>query len=335
MSKKPHSSRGILNELLHKRFAFLNLLIQRSHAWFFLALIIVILTNSKYPNFYSEGLYQNLKSYSSPKNLESKFLALPSLYPQKIINSTFPPLTTAKSIFIVDPLSSVVLYSKNETSKLLPASTTKLMTAVVALESCNIDQVVSVKREKVDGTIIGLSFGELITVKDLLSATLIASANDAAFALADNCSEGYESFLQRMNQKALQLNMKNTHFSNPAGLDSVDLYSTAQDLSKLARVAFLESPIIEQISNVRTLTLNNTLSNKTYPLTNLNELLFSLPGVIAGKTGTTDGAGQNLITLTNRQGKELIVVVLGSQNRFEEASMLIEWAYANFEWVEY
>ncbi len=334
MSKKPHSSRGISNGLLHKRFVFLNLLIQRSHAWFFLALIIVLLINSKYPNFYSEGLYQNLKSYSSPKNLESKFLTSPSLYPQKITSSP-PPATTAKSLFIVDPLSSVVLYSKNETSKLLPASTTKLMTAVVALENCNIDQVVTVKREKVDGTVIGLSAGEQITIKDLLSATLIASANDAAFALADNCSENYNSFMFRMNQKASELNMKDTHFSNPAGLDSVDLYSTSQDLSKLARVAFLESPIIEQISNTRTLTLNNTLSNKTYPLTNLNELLFSLPGVIAGKTGTTDGAGQNLITLTNRQDKELIVVVLGSQNRFEEAGLLIEWAYANFDWVEY
>ncbi len=335
MSKKQHSSLEILRGSLLKNSRFVRLLSSKTIIVFCLGLIVVILANSKYPNFYSDELYLNLKPFSSPKSLDSKFFSEPSSYPQRILSASLPPQTSAKSLFVVDPLSSVVLFSKNKDSKLLPASTTKLMTAVVALENCNPEKVVPVKRSRVDGTVIGLSEGENITVKNLLFATLIASANDAAFALADNCAENYNSFIFRMNQKAQELNMKDTQFSNPAGLDSPNLYSTAEDLAKLAKVAFIESPVIEEISNTRTLVMTNNLANKTYPLTNLNELLFSVPGVVAGKTGTTDGAGQNLITLTNRENKDLIIVLLGSQNRFEESQNIIEWAYQNFEWINY
>lgn len=335
MSKKRPSSREISNDSRHRFSSFVKVISKKSFVLFFFGLVFVLLVNTKSPNFYSDKLFQNLESFTSPQSVDSKFISPPSSYPQKKVNSPLPPFTTSKSLFIVDPASSVVLFSHNPDSKLLPASTTKLMTAVVALESCVPDKVAIVKREHVDGTVIGLSQGERITVRNLLFATLIASANDAAFALADNCADSYQAFIARMNQKAVALNMHDTNFSNPAGLDSSDLYSTAGDLAKLAKVAFIESPIIEQISNTRTLVMNNNLANKTYPLTNLNELLFNVPGVIAGKTGTTDGAGQNLITLTDRNGRELIVVLLGSQNRFEESKLFIEWAYQNFDWVEY
>ncbi len=335
MSKKQPSSREISNESRHRFSAFVRVLGKKSIALFFFGIIFVLLVNTKSANFYSDKLFQNLDSFTSPQSVDSKFINSPSSYPQKKFNSTLPPLTSAKSLFIVDPISNVVLFSHNPDSKLLPASTTKLMTAVVALESCVPDKVAIVKRNRVDGTVIGLSLGERITVRNLLFATLITSANDAAFALADNCADSYQAFITRMNEKAVSLNMLDTNFSNPAGLDSSDLYSTAGDLAKLAKVAFIESPIIEQISNTKTLVINNNLANKTYPLININELLFNVLGVIAGKTGTTEGAGQNLITLTDRNGRELIVVLLGSENRFEESKLFIEWAYQSFDWVEY
>ncbi len=335
MSKKRPSSRETLKGSRHKFSSFLAVLGKKYPALFFFALVFVLLINTKSPNYYSDKLFQNLKSFTSPQTINTKFLSLPSSYPQKNQNSSLSPFTTSKSLFVVDPNSSVILFAHNPDSKLLPASTTKLMTALVALESCVPDQVAIVKRARVDGTVIGLSQGERITVRNLLFATLISSANDAAFALADNCSADYQTFIYRMNERAKELNMNDTNFSNPAGLDSPDLYSTAGDLAKLAKAAFLESPIIEQISNTRALVMNNTLAGKTYSLTNLNELLFNVPGVIAGKTGTTDGAGQNLVTLTDRNGRDLIIVLLGSQNRFEESKLFIEWAYQNFSWVDY
>lgn len=335
MSKKPRRSRAISSVSRHKFRYFFSVLGKKSLASFALGLIFILVLNTKAPNFYTDEPFVNQKTFTTPKELDLKFFNSPSSYPEKLPLAPLPPFTSAKSLFIIDPISSVVLFEKNPENKLLPASTTKLMTALVALEKCVPDQIAFVSRSHVDGTAIGLSQGERITVRNLLFATLVASANDAAFALADNCADSYESFITRMNQKASELNMISTHFSNPAGLDAADLYSTAGDLAKLARAAFVESPIIEQISNTRTLVINNSLSNKTYPLTNLNELLFRVPGVIAGKTGTTEGAGQNLITLTNRDGHELIIVILGSQNRFEESALFIEWAYQNFHWVEY
>ena len=257
--------------------------------------------------------------------------ATESALPKRNETFTDAPETTAQAVVVIDEKTGNILYSKNPDLKHLPASTTKLMTALVALEKCSPDDIITVSALQRDGSVMGLNEGDKITVKDLLKGLLISSGNDAAFALAQNCAQSYDDFINKMNQKAHDLQMSNSHFANPAGYDDELQYSTADDLAKLARVA-TANPLIANIVKTKSTVVTDVSGLKTYYLENVNKLLGVVDGLDGVKTGETQGALENLISKTTRGGNSIIISVLGSKDRFGETQKLIEWAFANFTW---
>lgn len=255
-------------------------------------------------------------------------------------NSTYPtpqksyaeaPQVTAMAAAVIDNKTGVSMYEKNPNLRHLPASTTKLMTALVALQRCSLGDVITVGSVEGDGSQMGLKVGDRITVENLLYGLLIPSGNDAAYVLARNCGESYPQFIAAMNEKAKDLNMQNTHFVNPAGYDDTLQYSTAADLALLARVA-VANPTIAKIVKIKSTVVTDVTGTRTYYLENVNKLLGVVPGIEGVKTGETDGALENLVTKTTRDGNSILVVVLGSQDRFGDSKSLIEWAFKNYSW---
>ncbi len=243
-----------------------------------------------------------------------------------------PQSITARSATVIDAKTGLTLFEKNATLKHLPASTTKLMTALISLEKCSPDTVITIGEFEGEGTQMGLSAGDQITVENLLYGLLINSGNDAATALVAGCAQSPNNFTASMNQKAEDLEMKDTHFTNSTGFDDDLQYSTAEDLAKLANVA-ISNPIISKIVKVKSTVVTDFTGNKTYYLENINELLGIIDGLEGIKTGQTEGSLENLITKTTRNGNSVIVVVLGSEDRFTETQNLIEWAFNSYSWV--
>jgi D-alanyl-D-alanine carboxypeptidase (penicillin-binding protein 5/6) len=242
-----------------------------------------------------------------------------------------PPSLSAHSLMALDANSMVTLYEKEANLRLLPASTTKIMTALVVLEHYPLDQVLTVKEMKVDGNQIKLLPGERITVENLLYGTLVGSGNDAALVLAENFPGGTEAFVEAMNQKAKDLGLLDTHFTNPIGLDKAGHYSTAKDLAKLT-VEAIKNSVFLRIVSTSAVAISDVTGEINHFLKNTNELIGKLEGVRGVKTGWTQNAGECLITLTERNGEKVVTVVLGSQDRFGETQKLIEWIFTNFSW---
>lgn len=242
-----------------------------------------------------------------------------------------PPALTAQSVVIVDVDSKVPLFSKNPQQELRPASTTKIMTALVALESLPLDRVVTLKTVKKVGQTMGLEPGDQITIENLLYGTLVKSGNDAAHALAQVYPGGETAFVNRMNQKAQELGLTHTQFQNPSGLDQYQHYSTVRDLTVLAAEA-LKNPIFSQMVSIAGLTVTDLQGETVYELENVNELLASVPGVKGIKTGWTDLAGECLITYVERNNHRVVFSIMGSQDRFGETKLLINWVFSNFTW---
>ena len=248
---------------------------------------------------------------------------------------TFSPAVTAEGITIVDVVSGVTLLEKNPDSRLFPASTTKIMTALVALSEYGLLDVVTVKNgPEVEGQKMGLLKGETITVENLLYGILVHSANDAAFALASHDPHGIEEFITKMNKKAVELHLTNTHFTNPAGFDDPSHYTTARDLIRLSLFA-LKNPEISKIVAIPQITVSDTTYVYFHTLKNVNELLGKIPGVSGFKTGFTEGAGQSLVTTVQRKGHTILIVILKSQDRFGETETLLNWVFGNFTWKEF
>lgn len=253
-------------------------------------------------------------------------------YPVQKENYQPPPDISAASVVVIDVKSGLALFEKNPQTKLLPASTTKLMTALVALEKCSLEQIVTVGEVEKEPTSMGLAPGDNISVRDLLYGLLVASGNDAAYTLAASCASSVAQFVKEMNFKARELGFRNTHFTNPAGFDDPAHYTTAQDLAKLARVA-ITNPTVAKIVSTKSTVVTDATGNKTYFLENINELLGEVEGIEGIKTGQTEGSQEVLVTQTTRNGHTIITVVLGSLDRFAESKSLIEWAFANHVWV--
>lgn len=251
--------------------------------------------------------------------------------PVQVVNFQFPAEISAKAAVVLDAKTHASLFEKNSSLKHLPASTTKLMTALVALEKCEPNNVVTVKSIEEGGTQMGIQIGDNITVENLLYGLLINSGNDAAAALAASCSDSESEFITAMNQKAASLEMTNTHFVNSTGFDDNYQFSTALDLAKLSSVA-ISNPLISKIVKTKSTVVTDVTGTKTYYLKNINELLETVDGLEGIKTGQTEGSRENLITKTTRKGNSVVVVVLGSDDRFTESQNLIEWAYQYYAW---
>lgn len=247
--------------------------------------------------------------------------------------STFPVLS-AQGAMAVDLSSGVSLYEKQVDAPLLPASTTKIVTALVALDSYELDQILIVgKGVSVDGQKMGLFVGEQMKFEDLLYGLLVFSANDAAETLAGNYPGGHDAFISAMNAKAKDLSMRNTHFDNPVGLDTVGQYSTAKDLVRASEVA-MRNPEFAKVVGTKNIVVKDVSQKFSYNLRNVNELLGSVPGVLGVKTGWTENARENLVTYIERDGHQIMIVILGSQDRFGETKELINWIFENYDWQE-
>lgn len=265
------------------------------------------------------------------------------IYPQKITKaySDLPiltdgakyPVLSAQSVMAIDLTSGVTLYEKDTNKALLPASTTKILTALVAMDTYSPEQVLKVGRISVEGQKMGLVWGEEMKFIDLLNGLLIYSANDAAEVLAQNHPSGRGVFIGLMNKKVKDLGLTNSHFTNPVGLDDGAQYSTTRDLAIVAKYA-MQNLVFAEIVGTKEKTVSSVDGRFSHKLVNINKLLGDVPGVLGVKTGWTENARENLVTYVDRNGRKIMVVVLGSSDRFGETKELIEWIYNNYTWIE-
>lgn len=238
---------------------------------------------------------------------------------------------SARGIVVLDVDSHVYLFKRNEDMLLSPASTTKLLTALVALDEYNLDDIVTIGAPSVGGQLMGLVQGEKITVENLLYGALIQSGNDAALALAAHYKGGVDSFVDLMNVKAKELHMEQSHFTNPMGFDGVEHKVTTKDLSLLALAAMQNTTITKMVA-IPQITVSDVNHIYFHKLANVNQLLGKIPGVAGIKTGWTEEAGENLITYVERNTHKVIVVVLHSKDRFKDTTKLIDWVFENYKW---
>lgn len=240
------------------------------------------------------------------------------------------PTISASSALVKDMTSNLVLYSKDPNKKVPIASTTKIMTALVAVLYFKPNDNLEVKGSGNFGSVMGLKVGERLSFRSLLYGMLLNSGNDAAFTIAENYPGGVREFVSQMNQKADDMELLNTHFDNPAGFDSSYHYSSASDLARISEIAQSNSQIARVVATKET-TVASLDKGTVHTLKNLNQLL-SIPGVLGIKTGTTPAARENLVGLIERDGQKLLTVVLGSDDRFGETKALIDWTFSNFSW---
>ena len=260
------------------------------------------------------------------KNDEKVFADLPQIKD----NSPFP-IVSAQAVLIVDLNSGVTLYEKDTDKKLLPASTTKIVTALVAMEYYPLDKILTVGRVNVEGQKMNLVYGEKISVNNLLYGLLVYSANDAAEALAQNYLGGRNGFIFAMNAKAKELHLTNSYFLNPSGLDGNKHYSTARDLVRLSWIA-MENPLFAKIVATKQKTVRSEDGKIVHKLTNINKLLNEKEGILGVKTGWTEEARENLVTYVDRDQKKILITVMASRDRFGETKELINWVFENYEW---
>ncbi|MBI2019184.1 D-alanyl-D-alanine carboxypeptidase [Candidatus Daviesbacteria bacterium] len=242
------------------------------------------------------------------------------------------PSFSARAVLIKDLGTGSALFQKDVNISYPIASTTKIITALVANEYFKQNSVLTVgKSAAMPGSKVGLYQGEDLSFRSLLYGMLLNSGNDAAFALAENYPGGVLGFVSAMNKKVMDLELKNTHFDNPAGFDSPKHYSSAADLAVITEEALKDSTLARIFATKETNIVS--LDKKyTHQLFNLNRLLSDVKGVLGVKTGTTEGAKENLVTLVERDGHKVLLVLLGSDSRFAETTKLIDWTYSNFDW---
>lgn len=232
---------------------------------------------------------------------------------------------SAEKAIVIDAETDRVLYEKNADSRALIASTTKMMTALIVCEQCNVLDRVKIPKEAVgiEGSSMYLKEGEILTVQELLYGLMLQSGNDAAVALAIYCGGTVEGFVQLMNDKAASLGLTNTSFENPNGLDGVNHYSSARDLAKLASYA-MENPIFARTVSTKSVRIGERT------LTNHNKLLWRIEGAEGVKTGYTKAAGRTLVSSTERNNRRIIVVTLNASDDWNDHKQLTENGFSHF-----
>lgn len=274
--------------------------------------------------------YYNILAYNQNSFIQKNDTDSFNIAPIPFTKSNVQPEITAEGVYIVDLPSFTPIYERNPHMQLFPASTTKIITALVAYDIYKPDQVITVKRVLTEGQVMGLFEGERITVENLLYGTLIHSGNDAAFALAD--AYGMEEFMKLMNQKTQELGMKNSHFDNPTGLDSPSQISSPYDLA-LAGRALLKNPYLKKMVSIKEITISDIDYKIFHPLSNVNKLLGEVQGLGGLKTGYTENAGENLVSFYKSGEHEFIIVILKSLDRFEDTRTIIRWINEQVEYI--
>lgn len=298
--------------------------------------ILVLLAFLLFFLWYPGQNYYMVTQFGTAKKELKKFISPPSPAPYPVNRTGIYPGAelTAISAVVQDAASGVYLFRRASTMQLSPASTTKVLSALVVLDTMNLDDVVMVGEAKNNGQSIGLVLGERLTVENLLYGMLIQSGNDAGYALASAYPAGIDAFISAMNKKAQDLHLSMSHFTNPVGYDDPGHYMTAEDLARLADVA-LQNKIIAKMVAIPQITISDVTHTYFHKLSNVNQLLGKIPGVAGIKTGWTEEAGENLVTLIERNGRKIIIVVLHSKDRFGDTIRLIDWVFGNYEWEEF
>lgn len=253
--------------------------------------------------------------------------------------SSPPPDITARSAILIDAETGEVLYDKKSDTRLPPASTTKILTAIIAIESGRLDEQVRVSQRAAatPGSSMHLYPGQMITLRELVTGLMLRSGNDAAVAIAEHLAGSVDEFVNMMNGKAAHLGAFNSHFRNPNGLTAPGHYSTAFDLAWMARYA-LTNPIFAEIVNTRETTIE-WLDRKGHGhdknLRNTNKLLWMFEEADGVKTGTTGEAGPCLVSSATRGNQRLIAVVLHDHSRWYDSMRLLKYGFDNFDLYEY
>lgn len=241
------------------------------------------------------------------------------------------PTLSAASFALFDPVSKAFYAGQDMDARRPMASTTKIMTALLALELLDLDTVVTVPSDAVgtEGSSVYLFAGEQITVRTLLYALMLSSANDAAVTLALCASGSIEDFASRMNERAAALGMVNTHFCNPHGLPNGEHYSTARDMALLTAAA-LENATFAQIVATKRYTAPQNGTGAERLFVNHNKLLSGLDGAVGVKTGYTRASGRCLVSAATREGLTLIAVTLQAPNDWRDHTALLEWGFSQY-----
>lgn len=285
------------------------------------------------------------------KSLVIIFMLIFILHTSMCYALTEQPEISADAAILIDSSSEKVLYSKNENQKMYPASTTKILTAILTIENCNLNDVVTVPYEAISSitsgySVAALQAGEQLTVEQLLQVMLVHSANDAANVLAFHVSGSIENFAELMNNKVSELGLTNTHFTNPSGMHDENHYTTAHDLAIIMKYC-MKNDTFRSLSSLKYCTIPATNKYDVRVFNTTNELLiydnrdvssnYYYKYVIAGKTGYTTQAKNCLVSVAKKENLELICVVLSAgiypnnvSAKFVDTKSIFDYGYNNY-----
>ena len=244
------------------------------------------------------------------------------------------PSISAETAVLIDAVSGKVLYDRRMDAHMYPASTTKILTAMLAAEEADPEEIVTVSENAAgqEGSSIYLTAGEKITMKDLLYGMMLRSGNDAATAVAEAIAGDTETFAELMNERTASLGLKNSHFVNPSGLQDENHYSSAYDLAMITRQA-LQNDLFRKIVSSKTYQAERKGADAYKYFYNKNKTIFQYEGATGVKIGYTTAAGRCLVASAERNGTELIAVVLNDHDWFEDAYRLLDYGFEAFERV--
>lgn len=276
--------------------------------------------------------------------LKLKILAIMLIFLFCLQSFAYAVSVTAESAILVEVSTGRIIFEKNSTKQMYPASTTKMMTAILVIENCDLQETVTVSETALQNIPTGyvtcdLSVGEEISVNDLLYALMVPSANDAAYVLAEHVAGSVDSFADMMNNKAREIGCTNTHFVNPNGIHDSKHYSTAYDLYLIAKYC-MQNETFRNIVSTKEYTLPATNKHEAADrsFTTTNDLLNPdktnyYKTAIGIKTGHTSMAGHCLVSESSREGLDFISVVLNSETdnkRFQDSVKLFDYGYDNY-----
>ena len=272
-----------------------------------------------------------------------KFLCLLSFMLALFIALTLPasalsaPSVSARSAILIEGTTGKILFSRSAQARMPMASTTKIMTAIVAIEECDdLSKAVKIDQRAVgvEGSSIYLYGGEELTMESLLYALMLSSANDAAVAIAYAVGGSVENFVCKMNEKASELGLLDTHFTNPNGLHDDGHYTTAHDLAKITAYA-LKNETFRTIVSTKSKTITQVGGDGVRPLSNHNKLLSLYKGAIGVKTGFTKKAGRCLVSAAERDGLMLIAVTLNAPNDWNDHISMLNFGFDAYEMLSF
>lgn len=242
-----------------------------------------------------------------------------------------PPPVSAQNAILIEANSGEVLYEKNASDKAYPASITKIMTALLAIENGTLDKKVKVSSNAsgVEGSSIYLASGEMISLRDLIYGLMLRSGNDAATAISEEIGGSKDNFVVMMNKKARELGAYNTHFMNPSGLHDKEHYTTAEDMALIASAA-MKNKEFKKVASTKSWVTDRGEGKYNY-FYNKNKVVYQYNGGTGIKIGYTKAAGRTLVASSEKNGMELICVVMNAPDWFQDTYKLMDYAYSQFE----